>query len=193
MKTLKGFTLIEILLAITIIAVIASLAMPAFRAATESSKKAEAAAVISTLKMALTQYRAEYGDWPQAIQSFTNSAGDIILGFDAGENQWGELYRCLAGNNPRKLMFGEFQQKIFSSSTGEPFIGNETNSDNVKNLIDPWNRPYKLVLDHNGDYKVNVPNLQNPTPEMIDVVTTIAIWSTAANSDLPTKYIGTWK
>lgn len=207
-KANSAFTLVELLLVVTLIAILIGLTVPAAHFAFQSARKTEAAALISSLRAALVQYQTEYGDWPGAVADFTNSDGDIVLGFGAGADQWGELYRSLCGysngedgytaangsiNNSRRILFMEFQQKFLSSDTSIPLSGGESDPALVKNLIDPWNRPYRLILDANGDNTLSVPDIHSQESGTVSIPSTIAIWSTGPNPTNPTRIIATWK
>ncbi|NJK92863.1 MAG: type II secretion system protein [Blastochloris sp.] len=82
----RGFTLIELLVVITIIALLAGLAFPAISAALTAAKKAEASTMINQLRVALTAYQTEYGNWPLALQG----ANDVAI-----DSSNSELYETL--------------------------------------------------------------------------------------------------
>ncbi|KAA3660906.1 MAG: prepilin-type N-terminal cleavage/methylation domain-containing protein [Calditrichaeota bacterium] len=65
-KSMRGFTLIELMVTIIIIGVLASIAIPMYRANVERAKKAEADANMGTIRTALRVYYAEFGSYPTA-------------------------------------------------------------------------------------------------------------------------------
>lgn len=103
-----GFTLVEILLAVAIIALLAALALPAFNMASRSRQNAQAAGKLRTLIAAFEMYASETGDYPADVNrgvvppemtnyfaglkidwfSETNSLGGR---WDWGKNQFGML------------------------------------------------------------------------------------------------------
>ena len=203
----RGFTLIELLVVVTIIGILASLSVPAVNMALDAAKRADASAMIGNLQTALTSYQSEYSDWPRIVASNTNSEGDVFIGPGA----WADLYQVLAAvtnnsnlvysNNRRQIPFIQFPNKILSSgsytagSMGS-IIGNETNPTAVVNVLDPWGRPYNLVLDYNYDNTIQVPNLNaSVTNADQNIRASLAIWSTGKNPTNPKqgRWVGTWK
>ena len=65
-KSMRGFTLIELMVTIIIIGVLASIAIPMYRANVNRAIKAEADATMGTIRTALRVYYAEFGKYPTA-------------------------------------------------------------------------------------------------------------------------------
>lgn len=61
----KGFTLIELMIIIAIIAILAAIAIPAYNDFTARSKVSEGISLASTAQLAMTEYYMSYGAWPQ--------------------------------------------------------------------------------------------------------------------------------
>lgn len=64
MYRVEAFTLVELLVAVAVVAVLAALALPNFLAAQTRSKTARARADMRTLSTALEVYHADGGSWP---------------------------------------------------------------------------------------------------------------------------------
>jgi len=64
----QGFTLIELMVVIAIIAILASIVAPKMVARTENAKRAAARAQILNLKTALTTFRMDTGEYPTTRQ-----------------------------------------------------------------------------------------------------------------------------
>lgn len=65
MKSLqKGFTLIELMIVIAIIGILAAIALPAYQDYTARAQVSEALTLAEGQKGAVTEYRANNGDWP---------------------------------------------------------------------------------------------------------------------------------
>ena len=64
MKRIKGFTLVEILSAITVILIIMGLGIAAYLSGAGRSKKASAKSMVAAIELALERYRGENGAYP---------------------------------------------------------------------------------------------------------------------------------
>lgn len=139
-----AFTLIELLIVISIIAILASLAFPAVQGALGQGKKAQARNDVNQIAMAFKAYQLEYGRLPG-----TNSSDGT-----AAENWISVLIGSNATLNPRNIVF--FEPKAGKSGQGG-LIGSTYN--------DPWGRPYEVTLDYNYDNKIatTVPTGTNAT------------------------------
>ena len=64
----RGFTLIEIIVVMVILAVLATLIVPRFTGRTEQARRSKAIADIANLKTALDMYEADNGSYPSTEQ-----------------------------------------------------------------------------------------------------------------------------
>jgi len=81
----RGFTLIELVVVIMIIAVLAALSIPILRERTEQSKWAEGVATAGTIRIALRAYYAQDPIAAAAMASSTVNTVQGTLGFAAGD------------------------------------------------------------------------------------------------------------
>lgn len=121
----QGFTLLELLTVIAIIAVLVGLGFGAARRATESGRVARARAELTLLASALEQYRQAYGDYPhtdepavllQSLLGRRGPRGDAIA-----RAALLELSRFTTGN------------------------GRDPLTDTAAVLLDPWDEPYRYA------------------------------------------------
>jgi prepilin-type N-terminal cleavage/methylation domain-containing protein len=81
-----AFTLIELLISITIIAVLIGLLLPAINAARRNARIAQVKAEVGALEGALAEFKNEYGDYPPSyIRLYETSDGWSGTGDNAGE------------------------------------------------------------------------------------------------------------
>ena len=118
----RGFTLLELLVVIGIIAILAGIVLGVGRRASESGKIARAKAEMAALSTALEAYKSQYGDYPQ-----TNNADRLL------QSLIGRLGPTGVATTGRALIESA---KFRTLNNTDPF----TNAAAV--LIDPWDVPY---------------------------------------------------
>jgi prepilin-type N-terminal cleavage/methylation domain-containing protein len=139
-----GFTLLELLAVIAIIAVLTGIVIGVGRRASESGKIARAKAELAVLSAALEAFRTQYGDYPQT--GSVNFALPTTPLADSHSNV--QLLFALTGHRHAK---GELASpgrsfiELAKFSTQEVTIGmgSTSRSDQERNaLVDPWGNRY---------------------------------------------------
>jgi prepilin-type N-terminal cleavage/methylation domain-containing protein len=189
-----GFTLIELLVVITIIGLLAGLAFPAISGALKAAKKAEASAMVNQLRVSLTAYQTEYGNWPTGI--FANETTPV-------ESDDSNLYDLLrgkdtpAGENPRLIVFMEFNAKILrAGALAQANSYPPANSSTATAFVDPWSQPYYFVADVDYNNEIAVP-ADTTGDEVINAA--LGIWSKGpqatwdGTADPKKNYLRSWK
>ena len=141
-KKSAAFTLVELLVVISIIAILASLSFSALNGALESAKKTHAVTTTVQIAIATTAYELEYGKLPPltAGSSSSDSTGDV-------ESFLTKILGGVSNNidNSRTVTFLEMSS--YKKSKGG------TNSSGA--YLDPWGSAYQITLDHNYDNSIN--------------------------------------
>ncbi|MDP2561779.1 type II secretion system protein [Psychrobium sp. 1_MG-2023] len=76
----KGFTLLELLVVITLLATLSTAALVAYDGAGENARDASAAAAVNTLEGTLRNYRSIVGEYPEQFDNLTNADGLLLDG-----------------------------------------------------------------------------------------------------------------
>ncbi len=107
---MTGFTLVEILVVISIIGILVSLAVPAVMEAKRTAARAECASKIRQLASATIQYEVSHGQMPGYLQRFGTFAG----GVDPSDAQ------NYGGNVPRHIKVAGWPVAVMSKLDNQP-------------------------------------------------------------------------
>jgi len=164
----RAFTLVELLVVISIIGLLAGLAVPAINGALKTAKKSEVSAMAHSIRTAILAWNSEYGTWPGTGSSFTTDAAFVTQ-------------MTTAAGNPRGIIFLEIPSKFL---------------DNQSNLVTPTgylqgSRPrFSVAVDTGNSGSVTA---TNGTPgTATNLITAVAVWAPDSSSPT-TKSVGTWK
>ena len=139
----QGFTLIEMLVVIGIIAILASMAMPVYNTVMRKAYETQARAMMNGLTTAISGYQTEYNHYPNPNSSTTGNT-KMDTSQDSG------LIVCLMGTNtsttsgnpnPRAIQF--YNPPIAKS-------GHNGYDSTTGNLYDPWGEPMWVLMDLTG-------------------------------------------
>lgn len=81
----KGFTLLELLVVITLLATLSTAALVAYDGAGENARDASAATAVNTLEGSLRNYRSIVGEYPEQFDNLANVDGVTTAGLGAME------------------------------------------------------------------------------------------------------------
>lgn len=171
-----SFTLVEILVVISIIGLLAGLSIPAVGGAMNAARKAKVSAMANQIRTAVTQFNTEYGYFPtNGITSGTGSTASglalVLAGLDTNAN-------------PRQIVFLEVPQD-FTLNTA----GNLSNRGIVtpRGFYKAGQSNLFVSVDHNYDGLVTVTNDTSQT----NIRASVAVWFVDPKDSR--KTVGTWK
>jgi prepilin-type N-terminal cleavage/methylation domain-containing protein len=145
-----GFTMMELLVVIGVLAVLAGLIFPAVSAARRKAASTSTKAMIERLKLAAESYSADFGDFPPSSLSSVGVAGN-------GVNEGIEsLIRCVTTRASQGPYLTDFDEKLLSNTDGDSLpktdpVDSTIASKELFELADAWGNP--LVYYHSRDYK----------------------------------------
>jgi len=167
----SAFTLVELLVVVSIIGLLAGLAIPAINGALKSAMRSEVAAVAQSIRTAVIAWNSEYGTWP------TNGLTASGTSFTTDANFLGMMTTTTNANNPRGIIFLEVPTKFTNSS------GIVTPNGYIKGS----NAPFRFAVDAAGTGVISNVGLENT-----NLRTAVAVWAPDASAPT-TKSVGTWK
>jgi prepilin-type N-terminal cleavage/methylation domain-containing protein len=172
----RGFTLVELLVVITIIAVLAGAGFAAGNAAIQKAKRATALATCTALESAVSNFYTEYGSMPRA-----NLSGDVRV--DTRDIPFLRVLLGTEGNsnsvlNTRAIKFLSVRE---GKSGKNGLIFNPSGADIIApGLVDPWGGPYFVALD--GDFDERVTATPAGGPQKVLNGRRAAAWSNGADA-----------
>jgi len=136
----RGFTLIEILVVIAIIAILVSILVPVAGSAKETALKRRAALEMQSIKVAVMQFQDDhrYMPWPDPVK-----VGNDM--WTPGDGPQLPVMEMLTGSNAMKKIYLQIPEK--SRPADKSMVFN-----------DPWGQPYVIGMDRNMDGVVVVAN-----------------------------------
>ncbi|MDB6116754.1 MAG: signal peptide protein [Verrucomicrobiaceae bacterium] len=149
--SLQAFTLIEMLVVITIIGILAGLVGGAVTGVMKKAKKVRTQAALKDIVLGINNYRVEYNRFPlpqghSSEEPVPLSAGNTILKILLGKNE--------AKMNPREIAY--IEPPMAKNGAGG-LSGSEGNYE----LTDSWAMPYEVIVDANYDNKISNPDVDN--------------------------------
>lgn len=181
----RAFTLVEMLVVISIIALLAALTMGGYTYAMRSSKRRTTTGTFEAINLALERYNTEFGEYPEAagegqlVEFLTGKSYDISGAACLYQALTGDGYDQIKGvasnagsdespaqsdgktegtSEIQKMMLVETPRTIWTVKNGQYII------------IDGFGRPFQYI-------KAATPEAVGETPEAITINSTYDLWS----------------
>lgn len=183
----RSFTLVELLVVITIIGLLAGLTVPAVGGAMAAARKAKVTSMANQIRTALIQFQTEYGYFPtnrvdnQGIGSTASELALILSGSASATN-----------NNPRRIVFLEVPAEFTMNSADNLTNGGIQTPRNLysKGSIKGRQTNFSISVDHDYDGMVFVRSNNSSSATRING--SCHVWIPDP-SDPDRKTAGTWK
>ncbi|MEZ6183861.1 MAG: prepilin-type N-terminal cleavage/methylation domain-containing protein [Planctomycetota bacterium] len=147
-RSSRGFTLVELLVVIGVIAILVGIAVPALSGVRTNAQRANTKNLITELSLAIENYQLDFGDYPPSTPKRAGIRGN-------GENDGIEtLLRCLTTQAKNGPYYEAKDERLGNTDVDFLARGNPTQSTiaalELFELVDDWGNP--LVYWHNADY-----------------------------------------
>jgi prepilin-type N-terminal cleavage/methylation domain-containing protein len=207
-KHTSAFTLIEILVVMTLIAILVGIGVPAFSSIMEQARKTQAKNEEQQIVAAVNAYYTEYGKYPVTVvdanDAFFGLApipptltatttrylnNDVLI--DVLRNNTGSTNNSLtvATLNPRGIVFisPPIVKNISDPRSGVIPNGAVVNPPFLVDVwYDPWGSPYSILIDVNYNNQITNPYTDAPgdAPGQTTLYIGVIVWSFGKNGAL---------
>ena len=162
----RAFTLIELLITITIVAILASLTAAGIINSIEQANRLKVRTVTQELRAGIDQFQTEYNrypidstitgangeDAPELLTDGNHALVDTLMGIPPSSSGAMDM-------NPKRIQFATFPP---ANNGRHGLVG----AARPFKLADLYGQPYHILLDTNGDNQVKNPDIGNSDPKI---------------------------
>ncbi|MGI8601593.1 MAG: type II secretion system protein [Verrucomicrobiales bacterium] len=157
----RGFTLVELLVVITIIAVLAGISIPAYQSILKKMTRMQAETTAKSLVNSISQYYAEYNRFPLPA----DAPGSEVTALRTDEVLIGALLGTDLMMNPKKIQFlPELKDATETGKNGLKSAGD------LSTVVDPWGEEYYVIMDSDYNGQIDNPNPASGSPKLYQKV-----------------------
>ena len=146
-----GFTLVELLVVISIIGMLAGLMSVAIPKAMEAGKKAKVKGELTAIVAAVKAYKQEYGRWPATESMSTDATGEFGAWY--GPSKWASGTGLSRGKDLIKILSGQNVGAGLGSTWPGPMnpklVRFLEGAQSDGTFFDPWGIQYCVKMDVN--------------------------------------------
>lgn len=143
----RGFTLLELLVVITILGILAALTLGAFRFAQESAARNRTVSSHATIRVALDQYHEKWGEYPEPSAP---TEQDNFTGHTMNIGGAHMLYQAIKGDGNSAILLKSAPPGGIGESDGQVSENERENtlgaSEIPKSMISPANVPIGTIM-----------------------------------------------
>jgi len=169
----RFFTLVELLTVIAVIAILAGIAVPVVIGMQSKGKETAARADMNAIKMALTQFKADYSVWPQInptgnpITDFSDltASDDLLIETPYNDSDSGDLFKAsikaydrITQSLTNNVVDGTTPEALGSDSSGSGKAKYHYGNSKKRRYLDPVAKSFKFTVlstDYEGFYKLD--------------------------------------
>ena len=176
----RAFTLIEILVVMTLIAILVGIGVPAFTSVMEQARKTQAKNEEQQIVAAINAFYTDYGQYPLVTADTTINKTST----PSNSNLFFTLRAVSGGvnlNNAVNTRAIVFIQPPVSKDQTNPRSGIKSSTAD-STWYDPWGKPYNVMIDGNYDNSLANPYADQPGGQFL--YNGVIVWSFGKNGNL---------
>jgi prepilin-type N-terminal cleavage/methylation domain-containing protein len=155
----KGFTILELIVVVTIITILATFLIPAGGRARERARQAKAKSQIAALEVAITAFQTDFGFYPTTQITGSSPNFSVNSGATAESNNVAVTEILTGFNLSGGSRAASSNTLVTSSAWNGPYLDLDVSDVNGSGaMIDPWSNPYVFGLDLDGNTSTQPPS-----------------------------------